>query len=177
MTSPTASQAGEAIIRRSGSDGVAASPSRPATQEVNWNLRYDIHLGATWSRFMDGLRQRKLLANSCASCSRVFVPPQAYCESCFEPTAEWLELPAEGTLEVYTVAWHGFTGGPTPPYAIGGIRLDGASTLLMHHVVGVDFDSESDPKDALPFGTRVRAVWAEERVGHVLDISHFEPAS
>ncbi|MFE6509463.1 Zn-ribbon domain-containing OB-fold protein [Nocardioides sp. NPDC057767] len=145
------------------------------TQAVRWDLHYDIHLGSTWSRFMDGLKDRKILANSCTVCERVFVPPQAYCESCFEPTDNWRELSGEGTLEVFTVAWHGFTGGPKPPYAIGGIRLDGASTLLMHWIVGVDFTPEADVREALPFGTRVKAVWAEERSGQILDIAHFVP--
>jgi uncharacterized OB-fold protein len=153
----------------------ARSQISPATQAVRWNLSYDIHLGATWSRFMGGLREKKILANGCTSCSRVFVPPQAYCESCFEPAGEWQQLPDEGVLEVYTVAWHGFTGGPQPPYAIGGIRLDSASTLLMHWIVGIDFEPGGDVRDVLPFGTRVRAVWAPERTGGILDIAHFEP--
>jgi uncharacterized protein len=149
----------------------------PATQAVHWNLHYDIHLGATWSRFMQGLVDRKILATRCGSCGRVFVPPQAYCESCFEPAQEWLELPPEGSLEVFTVAWHGFRGGPKPPYAIGGIRLDGASTLLMHWLVGPDFSDPARVRAQLPSGSRVRAVWAPERTGQILDIAHFEPAA
>jgi len=146
-----------------------------ATQAVHWDLHYDIHLGATWSRFMHGLQDKKILATTCPACARTFVPPQAYCESCFERTDEWLELSPEGTLEVFTVAWHGFLGGPPAPYAIGAIRLDGASTLLMHWIVGVDFDDPAAVRDQLPFGTRVRAVWAEQRSGQILDIAHFEP--
>ncbi|MGW0161684.1 Zn-ribbon domain-containing OB-fold protein [Mycobacterium sp. NPDC003323] len=145
------------------------------TQAVHWDLHYDIHLGATWSRFMEGLQEQKILGNSCPDCDRVFVPPQAYCESCFVPTGEWVELPAEGTVEVFTVAWHGFRGSPEPPYAVGAIRLDGASTLLMHWVVGVDFDPSKDVREALPFGTRVRAQWSPERTGQILDIAHFVP--
>jgi uncharacterized OB-fold protein len=150
-------------------------PSAAVTQPVHWDLRYDVHLGATWSRFMQGLRDQKILANSCSACERIFVPPQAYCEVCFEPTADWLELPDEGTLEVFTVAWLGFRGGPTPPYAIGGVRLGDASTLLMHWIVGIDFNDPATVQEQLPTGTRVRAVWAPERVGQILDIVHFEP--
>lgn len=150
--------------------------STPQTQEVHWNLSYDIHLGETWSRFMQGLIDRKILANKCRQCGRVFVPPQAYCESCYVRTADWLELPPEGDLEVFTVVWHGFTGGPTPPYAVGGIRLDGADTLLMHVLTGLDFTNPATVRDQLPRGSRVRAVWAPQRAGHILDISHFEPA-
>jgi uncharacterized OB-fold protein len=155
----------------------STSEARTTSQAVHWDLRYDIHLGATWSRFMDGLRDKKILANRCPDCARVFVPPQAYCESCFVATDEWLELPPVGTLEVFTVAWHGFRGGPQPPYAIGGIRLDGASTLLMHWVIGVEFEPGSDLRASLPFGSRVEAVWSDERTGQVLDIAHFRPAA
>lgn len=143
----------------------------PTTEAVHWDLHYDIHLGATWSRFMVGLRQQQILATRCEGCGRVYVPPQAYCESCFTRADTWLTLPEEGTIEAFTVAYVGFTGGPTPPYAIAGIRLDGANTLLMHWLSGVDLT------DAVPdlTGTRVRAVWAPERTGRILDIAHFEP--
>jgi uncharacterized OB-fold protein len=154
----------------------APADNAPATQPVHWDLHYNVHLGSTWSRFMAGLVDQKILANACTTCNRVFVPPQAYCESCFEPVEKWLELPPEGTLEVFTVAWLGFTGGPKPPYAIGGIRLDGASTLLMHWVVGLDFEDAAGVRAQLPSGSRVRAVWAPERTGQILDIAHFEPA-
>jgi uncharacterized OB-fold protein len=145
------------------------------TQAVHWDLHYDIHLGATWGRFMQGLREQTILGNRCPDCARVFVPPQAYCESCFVRTEDWVELPAEGTVEAFTVAWQGFRGGPPTPYAIAGIRLDGASTLLMHYVRGIDLTDADAVRDQLPPGARVRAVWAHERSGQILDISHFEP--
>ncbi|UQS24784.1 Zn-ribbon domain-containing OB-fold protein [Amycolatopsis thermalba] len=146
------------------------------TQRVHWDPNYDVHLGATWGRFMTGLTERKILANRCPDCSRVFVPPQAYCESFFVRTGDWLELPPEGVVEAFPVAWQSFRGGPTPPYAIAGIRLEGASTLLMHYVQGLDLSDSSGVREQLPPGTRVRAVWAEERTGQILDIAHFEKA-
>jgi uncharacterized OB-fold protein len=145
-----------------------------ATQRVHWDLNYDVHLGATWGRFMRGLTERKILANRCPECGRTFVPPQPYCESCFVPTDEWLELAPQGQVEAFTVAWQGFRGGPTPPYVIAGIRLDGASTLLMHYVRGLDLGDPSGVREQLPPGTRVGAVWSEQRSGQILDISHFE---
>lgn len=144
------------------------------TQRVHWDLEYDVHLGRTWGRFMGGLTEKKILANSCPECARVFVPPQAYCESCFVSTDEWQELPQEGEVEVFTVAWQGFRGGPKPPYAIAGIRLAGASTLLMHYVRGLDLSDPSAVSGQLKPGDRVRAVWAEERTGQIMDITHFE---
>lgn len=162
MTRPTAS--------------TAPPTAQPTRQHVHWDLHYDVHLGATWGRFMHGLTERRIWANRCPGCARVFVPPQAYCESCFEATGDWLELSGEGSVAAFTVAWQGFTGGPTPPYAIAGIRLDGADTLLMHYVRGLDLSDPATVRERLPVGTRVRVVWAEERTGQILDISHFEPA-
>ncbi|MBQ7805747.1 OB-fold domain-containing protein [Rhodococcus sp. (in: high G+C Gram-positive bacteria)] len=144
------------------------------TQHVHWDLDYDIHLGETWGRFMNGLAEKKIYANTGGS-SKVYVPPMAFCEESFEPNDKWIELSGEGVLEVFTVAWQGFRGGPATPYAIGAIRLDGADTLLMHYVVGLDFTDPAGVHDQLPKGSRVRAVWAAERSGQILDISHFEP--
>ncbi|MBY4212476.1 OB-fold domain-containing protein [Rhodococcus fascians] len=146
------------------------------TQHVHWDLDYDIHLGETWGRFMNGLKDKKIYANTGGS-NKVYVPPMAYCEESFRPNDSWVELSGEGELEVFTVAWQGFRGGPKTPYAIGGIRLDGADTLLMHYVVGLDFSDPAAIRAQLPKGSRVRAVWAEERTGSILDIAHFEPAT
>jgi uncharacterized OB-fold protein len=150
-------------------------PPHAVTQHVRWEIDYDIHLGATWSRFMDGLRRKTLLANRCPSCERTFLPPQAYCEACFERTTDWVELEPVGNLETFTIVRQGFGGGPTPPYAVGAIRLDGASTMLMHFIGGVELTDPDGVREQLPARQRVRAVWAEERHGTILDIAHFAP--
>ncbi len=150
--------------------------SPTTTQHVHWDLDYDIHLGETWGRFMNGLKEKKIYANTGGS-TKVYVPPMAYCEESFRPNDTWVELSGEGVLEVFTVVWQGFRGGPKTPYAIGGIRLDGADTLLMHYVSGLDFSDPAGIHAQLPKGSRVRAVWAEERSGQILDIAYFEPAT
>lgn len=151
-------------------------PDAPLTQHVRWDIDYDIHLGSTWGRFMRGLTEKRIEANRCGSCERVFVPPQSYCEACFEPTTDWLELEAVGDLRTYTVVQQGFRGGPEPPYAVGAVTLDGANTMLLHFIGGVDLSDPAALRDQLPGGTRVRAVWAAERTGQILDIAHFAPA-
>ncbi len=45
------------------------------TTPVHWDLDYDIHLGETWGRFMQGLREKKILANTGAKSTKVYVPP------------------------------------------------------------------------------------------------------
>ncbi len=50
-------------------------------------------------------------------------------------------------------------------------------TLLMHYVSGLDFSDPAGIRAQLPRGSRVRAVWTEERSGQILDIAYFEPAT
>lgn len=141
--------------------------------DVYWNLHYKVRLGQAWSRFMRGLQERKLLGSRCAACERTYVPPQQYCESCFEPIDEWLELEPVGTLHTSTIVYQGFEGGPTAPYAVGAIKIDGTDSLLLHFIGGVDLNSQLDARDQLRSGTRVRAVWADTREAAITDISYF----
>ena len=53
------------------------------------------------------------------------------------------------------------------PYCYGFIKLDGADTILQHFVDIVD-------EKKIQIGTRVRAVFAENRKGTIMDVTHFE---
>ncbi len=143
------------------------------THDVTWHIDYRIHLGETWSRFFHGLAKKEIRATRCTRCERTFVPPQSFCEHCFEPAEEWTTVPPKGTLQVATIVYRGFEGGPQPPYAVGGIKLDGSDTLLMHHIGGVDLTDPDAARKILRAGLRVEAVWAEDRKGSIMDISHF----
>ena len=143
--------------------------------DVTWHIDYRIHLGETWSRFFHGLIAKEIRATSCSKCNRTFVPPQSYCEHCFEPIDKWTTVAETGTLHVATIVYRGFEGGPQPPYAVAGIQLDGADTLLMHHIGGVDFSNPDAARARLRRGLRVKAVWAENRTGSIMDIRHFVP--
>jgi uncharacterized OB-fold protein len=150
------------------------SSTEPAlVHDVHWELNYKVRLGRAWSRFMRGLQEQKLFGSRCDTCNRVYVPPQSYCESCFVPIDSWLELEPVGTLQTATIVYQGFEGGPEAPYAVGAIKLDGADTLLMHFIGGVDLSSQEEARAVLRSGARVRAVWADERVGAITDIRHF----
>lgn len=76
---------------------------------------------------------------------------------------ETVRIPDEGELVAQTTAHH-LPG--TPSYGL--IRLDGATTLLLHRL--------GDGAASLPAGARVRARWRQQRSGSILDIEHFGPA-
>ena len=144
-------------------------------QEVGWNLQFKVHLGETWGRFMEGLSERRILATSCDRCGRTFVPPQPFCETCFEPATTWTELSGLGRLQSWTVSEHEFLGSPAAPYAIGAIQLDGADTMLIHFLGGVDLGDVDQALRRFVVGDPVQAVWAENRKGHIHDIAYFAP--
>ncbi len=141
--------------------------------DVYWNLHYKVRLGQAWSRFMRGLQEKKLLASTCASCERTYVPPQQYCESCFEPIDQWREVEPVGTLHTSTIVYQGFEGGPQAPYAVGAINIDGTDSLLLHFLGGVDLSSQVEARRQLRSGTRVHAVWSQDRHAAITDIAYF----
>jgi uncharacterized protein len=149
----------------------------PLYHDVHWEIDYRVRLGKAWSRFMRGLQQRELWASTCASCDRTFVPPQSYCEFCFQAIDEWSQLEPVGTLRASTIVYQGFTGGPRAPYAVGAIEIDGTTSLLMHFIGGVDLTDPDAARKSLSAGLRVKAVWAEDRTAAITDIRHFVPAA
>jgi uncharacterized protein len=143
--------------------------------DVHWEIDYRVKLGRAWSRFMRGLEQRELWGTKCASCGRVYVPAQDYCEACYEKIEEWVQLEPVGTVRAGTIVYQGFEGGPTAPYAVAGIEIDGTNSLLMHFVQGIDVADEEAARRTLVSGLRVRAEWAEDRHAAITDIKAFVP--
>jgi uncharacterized protein len=151
------------------------SSNEPALiQDINWTLDYKVRLGRAWSRFMRGLAEQKVLGTHCGQCGRTYVPPQSYCESCYVAIDEWREIEPVGTLRTATIVYQGFEGGPTAPYAVGAVHLDGTDSLLMHFLGGQDLASSDAARRALHDGARVRAVWAADRQAAITDIEYFE---
>lgn len=131
---------------------------------------YKWYVGETGSRFFIALRDKKeIWGIRCPRCKKVYVPPVKNCWECFIPTEEWVKLKDTGTLESFTVVHYPNEVIPKkPPVVYGLIRIDGADGSLLHFVGDVDISK-------LKTGMRVRAVFADERAGNILDIKHFAP--
>ena len=95
------------------------------------------------------------------------VPPLEYDPVSSEPLTEMVEVSQSGVVETWT-----WVDPPRPqspwnvPHALALIRLDGADTSMLHAVL---VDSPSDMSTAM----RVTAIWEEERVGHIADLTGF----
>jgi uncharacterized OB-fold protein len=126
--------------------------------------------GQTASRFLIELRDnRRIFGARCPECGRVLVPPPKTCPACFVDTDQWVEVGPRGRLQAHTrVREPGAHQPDIDPLIYALIRLDGADNNLVHLI-------RAERPEELKAGIEVEAVFAEDRKGHILDISHFRP--
>jgi len=137
--------------------------------ESDITVPYNWTTGPATGAFLTALRDDKtIMAAKCSSCGKKVCPPVAFCAECYKQISEYVPVKDTGVVETWTVVNKEFEWQPEkPPFALAAIRLDGADTNLIHMVRA----------DKIKTGMRVKAVWKEERVGYITDISHFEPES
>jgi len=135
------------------------------------SLRYDYALGEVAGKFMDGLKEGKILATRCSKSGLTYLPPRSFCEQSFEPCDSWVEAGLSGVIEQSTVVIRGYEGKRATPQAIAFVRLDGTDSAIANYVDGLDL---SDPRAAMKRiapGTRVRVVFGDKREGRITDFS------
>lgn len=139
-------------------------------------LPYHWALGATWTRFFDGLKEEKILGTRCKNCNKVLVPARTFCPRCYEDMEEWVEVGPEGTVDTWCLVDYKYYGQiKEPPYIIAQIRLDGADCGMTHFIGGFDLSDPDKVRGKIKTGTRVNAVWNKEKHADIYDIAYFEP--
>lgn len=136
-------------------------------QAFELGYTYTRSTGPVVGRFLTELRNRKIVGIK-ASDGRVVVPPMEYDPDTAEELSEFVEVASEG--EIVSYAWVTQPREAHPldkPFAWAMVKLDGADVPMIHCVAA---DAESD----VSTGARVRAVWADETIGFITDIRHFE---
>jgi len=123
-------------------------------------MPYTLTAGRAVGTFLAELGQRRIVGSVCGSCTTVRVPAQDFCGDCGGETPDFRQVPEVGDLEAWTVTDQGI---------VALVRLDGTDVPFLHRIV------QAEPS-ALEVAMRVRAVWAEEPSGQVLDLVGFEPA-
>ncbi len=141
--------------------------------EDHTDIRYQFTAGQAISRFLNGLKEGKILATKCNKCRRVMVPPRMFCELCYRPIDEWVELEDTGTVETFSISYIDPDARPLDePEIVAVISIDGASPKMgILHKLG-----EVEP-DKVYIGMKVKAVWKppEEREGMITDILYWKP--
>lgn len=146
--------------------------------KADWNIPFTHTAGLHATKFFKDLKEnKKIYGTSCPKCKRVLLPPRPFCERCFVETDAWVEIKDEGEITAVSINYMKYTGLPEPPYAIAFIKLDGADTSIIYTVGGVDLSNPDEGKEKVKIGTRVKAVWKEEREGRMSDIMYFKPIS
>ena len=136
-------------------------------------VQYCWSLGPAMSRFLQELKAGKIVGRKCNRCRRVLVPPRMFCEHCYGPTDEWIDLKDTGVIETYSISYLDADARRIKdPILIGVISIDGASPKhgFMHYFGEMD-------KDEIHIGMKVKAVWKteKEREGAITDIKYFKP--
>jgi uncharacterized OB-fold protein len=148
---------------------------RVLTERWDPDLRYAWDTGIAISRYLQGLKEGKLLGSFCSTCERLVVPPRIVCEQCFRPMREYLPVKDTGTVNTFSISHVAWNAQPIQtPDIPAVIDLDGASPGIgILHKLG-----EVDP-NAVQTGLRVEAVWepARKRKGAITDIRYFRPLS
>jgi Predicted nucleic-acid-binding protein containing a Zn-ribbon len=134
-------------------------------------LTYDYALGEVAGKFLNGLKENKILASHCSTSQMTYLPPRAFCERTFEPCDSWVEAGHEGTIECSTVVVRGFEGKRPPPVAIAFVRLDGVDSAVANYVDGADLSDLNEAQRQLAPGCRVRVEFVDEPEGRITDFS------
>lgn len=143
-------------------------PTGPVlTEEVT--LRYDYALGEVAGAFMDGLKQRKIMATRCSKSGMVYLPPRAFCERSFEKCDGWVEAGTQGVIEASTIVVRGFEGSRPPPIAVAFVRLDGVHSAIANYIEGVDLSDTEQAMERIRPGARVRVEFVAQPQGRVTD--------
>lgn len=142
--------------------------STPLSAPLRIGFDYTRSLGPAQSRFMTGLRERRIVGSRGPD-GRVHVPPAEFDPVTLAPHTEFIDVATEGTVVTWSWQPQPIDGQPLErPFAWALIRLDGADTALLHAV--------DVPRERMRTGMRVRARWIAAPVGHIRDIEAFEPA-
>lgn len=129
-------------------------------RESTIRIPFRYSAGAAGSRFLAALRdERRILGGRCAACVRVFAPLRSFCHVCGASPLEEIEIGPGGVVHSWTERADGT--------AFALVLLDRADSALLHRLLAAP--------GKVRRGMRVRARFAGERRGSILDIAGFEP--
>lgn len=141
----------------------------PPTVEVkgDFPVHYIYTVGISGEKFFQGLKDKKLVANNCSSCNRVYLPPKLFCEECFDELGDdtYAELAQSAELFSFSQVYVDFRGNPLEtPYTLGLFKVDGSTTTFFHKLINVDQPS---------IGMKVTPVWNDNRTASIFDLKGF----
>lgn len=148
-----------------------SDPDAVRTVEGYIPLAHRYTPGVAGERFFAGLKEGEFTASHCERCGITYCPNRIFCERCFSALEADTSVGPRGVLESFTIGYVGVEGRPLEePVTLGLVRLEGADTVLLHHLVDAD--------EGLEIGIEVEAVFQAKsrRSGSIHDLRGFRPA-
>ena len=158
--------------------------------QTHWapRLKYTFAAGEALSRFLADIKQGKLSGRKCHHCGKITYPPRMFCEECYRPTDEWVQIRDTGTIETFSVSFVDLDAKRIKdPIFVGVIIFDGPDFKapergrqrmgMMHYFGQIKKDAKSSTGYDIRVGQRVKAEWKApaDREGSILDIKYFRP--
>jgi uncharacterized OB-fold protein len=128
---------------------------------------YTRSTGPAIGAFLTGLRDKKIVGVRSAD-GRVIVPAIDYDPVTSEDLSEYVDVADTGVITTWS--WNGKPSKGQPldrPFAWALVKLDGADVAFLAAV-------DAGSPDAISTGAKVKARWADERVGSIRDLVCFE---
>ena len=139
--------------------------------ESNVRLPYDYVAGDYKVRYLQALKNKKILGSKCSKTGKVFIPPVICSPETFAPASELVELADRGVVTTFCTVNIPVIGRNLEiPYVAASVALDGAAVSMFALI------QECKPEE-VRMGMRVEAVWKPdgERQGDHEDILYFRP--
>jgi hypothetical protein len=134
-------------------------------------MEYAWDTGQAIGRYLEELRNGRLVGRRCRACARVLIPPRMHCERCWRATDAWVILADTGTVNTFSlcsITWDMVR--LRRPQIPAVIDIDGSAGGILHLLGGV-------APSRVRVGMRVKAVWRSkrERMGAITDIRFWRP--
>ncbi len=149
------------------------NPTTPMHWVGNMQADYFYPAGIAGDKFFQHLKKNDtFLATKCSKCNKVLFPPRLYCEDCFIeiPDENWIEVPASGTIRLFTIAKlnaHGEKMKEPRIMALIDVENTNSSTLGVIKTQNLEANHQ---------GAKVKAILKpkDKREGTMKDILHYE---
>lgn len=149
-------------------------PEELIVRKCNISIPMRYATGPVMGRFLEALKDRRILANVCPQCGRKQIPPREVCAPCRCRVNDFVEVGPVGTLvyveTVYYASPDPLTGKTREtPYGDVRVLLDGCTGReTFWHLL------KKDDLNNVERGDRLRPVWSDHRTGSIEDIVYFE---
>jgi uncharacterized OB-fold protein len=100
-------------------------------------VEYLYTAGTALDPFFKSLKEKgKFIGSKCNTCDFTYVPPTTFCEQCFRRIEKTVNISDTGILESFTISYLDVDGNRlSEPELWGLVRLNGASTILVHRLL------------------------------------------